>query len=211
MSCSASLASISVAIFSALSMRRRSALSSSTVCEIGTDASAIRSQMAFSAATKSALGVDTNAPLRVSSLFTILSRWHVPVQLPLNQTIDGSRVAVVRTNRKAKEAERRQTQCFATAPAGAGRATERAGLRRPSAAGALACRRSTDGSRQRESVDPQGSASGHASWDPAISAATPSRSAFRRQKRRSLCGCYPSFTCPSPAMHLAARSLVPDG
>ena len=44
---------------------------------------------------------------------------------------------------KSKEAERRQTQCFMFRTSGCGSRHESAGLRRPSAAGALACRRST--------------------------------------------------------------------
>src|SRR5580658_448745 len=71
------------------------------------------------------------------------------------------------------------------------------GLRRPAAAGALACRRSTDGSslgtRHR-----QGAASGHASWDVGFSAdpvVVPIPGAAPTQFVRAL----PAFTCPSPA------------
>jgi hypothetical protein len=64
---------------------------------------------------------------------------------------------------KIKEAERRQTHCLMPArKRRAGRATEKGGLRRPPLAGALACRRSTCGSRQRD-FRPEGSASGQAS------------------------------------------------
>jgi hypothetical protein len=91
-------------------------------------------------------------------------------------------------NERKKEAERRQAHCLMPArKRRAGRATEKGGLRRPPLAGALAYRRSTCGSRQRD-FRPEGSASGQAS-----------------RKRCESCG-VPHAPFPVTAMHLARRS-----
>ena len=59
----------------------------------------------------------------------------------------------------------------------------------------LACRRSTRGSRQRD-FRPQGSASGHASWDAA--GACDPLIALPGEERTPLHGRYPRRACPSP-------------
>jgi hypothetical protein len=64
---------------------------------------------------------------------------------------------------KIRIAERRQTHCLdARTQAACGTRHGESGLRRPPLAGALACRHSTYGSRQRD-FRPEGSASGQAS------------------------------------------------
>jgi hypothetical protein len=70
----------------------------------------------------------------------------------------------------------------------------------------LACRRSTRGSRQRD-FRPQGSASGHASWDAA--GAYDPLIALPGEERTTLHGRYPRRACPSPVKHLTRRSIVP--
>ena len=67
----------------------------------------------------------------------------------------------------------------------------------------LACRRSTRGSRQRD-FRPQGSASGHASWDAA--GAYDPLIALPGEERTPLHGGYPRRACPSPVKHLTRRS-----
>ena len=67
----------------------------------------------------------------------------------------------------------------------------------------LACRRSTRGSRQRD-FRPQGSASGHASWDAA--GASDPLIALPGEDRTPLHGRYPRRACPSPVKHLTRRS-----
>ena len=67
----------------------------------------------------------------------------------------------------------------------------------------LACRRSTRGSRQRD-FRPQGSASGHASWDAA--GACDPLIALPGEERTPLHGRYPRRACPSPVKHLTRRS-----
>ena len=67
----------------------------------------------------------------------------------------------------------------------------------------LACRRSTRGSRQRD-FRPQGSASGHASWDAA--GACDPLTALPGEERTPLHGRYPRRACPSPVKHLTRRS-----
>ena len=75
--------------------------------------------------------------------------------------------------------------------------------------GALACRRSTRGSRQRD-FRPQGSASGHASWD-AAGAYDPLSPPFRARSRAPLHGRYPRRACPSPVKAPHAPVIVPAG
>jgi len=72
----------------------------------------------------------------------------------------------------------------------------------------LACRRSTRGSRQRD-FRPQGSASGHASWDAA--GASDPLAALPGEDRTPLHGCYPrrNLSQSSEAPH--APVLVPAG
>jgi hypothetical protein len=70
----------------------------------------------------------------------------------------------------------------------------------------LACRGSTRGSRQRD-FRPQGSASGHASWDAA--GAYDPLIALPGEERTTLHGRYPRRACPSPVKHLTRRSIVP--
>ena len=67
----------------------------------------------------------------------------------------------------------------------------------------LACRRSTRGSRPRD-FRPQGSASGHASWDAA--GAYDPLIALPGEERTPLHGRYPRRACPSPVKHLTRRS-----
>jgi hypothetical protein len=99
--------------------------------------------------------------------------------------------------RKKKEAERRKAQCHAPPRLHAARVQR----------DAHAFRRST-AALARGTIHPQGSASGHASWDLA-GAFGPVRPPQPGSGDLALLrGRYPRRkTCPSPAMHLARRSL----
>ena len=77
------------------------------------------------------------------------------------------------------------------------------GLRRPSAAGALACRRSTDGSNSRAFAR-------YARLQARLPGTWPERrsvtSPFRRQNQTQFVRALPAPTCPSPVTHLTDRS-----
>jgi hypothetical protein len=135
--------------------------------------------------------------------------------VPLPRFHGGGCNASLRTDKRTKERRRTKENEGSGTPTDAGETVRTSGcgarhgwigLRRPSAAGALACRRSTDGSALKSLPSP-GATSGHASWDAEL-APILSRS-LCQGSTGAVCAGVTRLHLSQSSEHLAAWSVVP--